>query len=274
MPDIFYLFSKWWKQMITVAVLCVAIVGVIVFLQPRLYLSIATALPASSILADKGTIFNENIEGLYSNIGSPDDLNRIIGTAELDTVYLSVTDSFNLYDHYKINKEDDGRIKAARELKKSSQVLKSDYGELKVKVWDTDKNLAPQLANAIMNKLAIIYQGLQNQNNYAALKSLESGRQKILNEIDTLNIKQVNNSQSQARMAMLSDQLSKFEKLILEYQLMIENKPAVLMNVELAKPSIRPDKPKRLQLMVVAGFAGLIFSLLVALVLERKRAES
>jgi hypothetical protein len=278
MPDLFYLLSKWWKQMLFFVLLSLVIVGVIVFIKPRLYLSVATALPASSVLADKGSIFNENIEGLYSNIGSPDDLDRIIGTAQLDTVYLAVTDEFNLFDHYKFNKDTkQPRLKAARELKKLSEVMKSGYGELKVKVWDTDKNLAPQLANSIMYRLAAMYQNLQNENNYVSLNSLQNGKKKILTELDSISVitgkAGVTGNQtsvSNTRRTALEDQLAKYERLITEYQLMIDNKPAVLMEVEKAKPALRPDKPKRLLILIATLFFSAIFALFLAIVLEKK----
>jgi uncharacterized protein involved in exopolysaccharide biosynthesis len=114
MPDIFYLISKWWKQMLLVVLLSVITAGIIVFLKPLKYLSSTTAIPASSRLSDKARLFNENIEALYSSLGESDDIDIIVGTGQLDTVYLAVTDQFNLYDHYKI-KEDvvQARVKAA-----------------------------------------------------------------------------------------------------------------------------------------------------------------
>ena len=264
--------------MLSLWVLCVLVVGVITFIKPREYLATATALPASSVLADKGTIFNENIEGLYSAIGSPDDLDRMLGTAELDTVYLAVTDQFNLYDHYKISLNSKNvREKTAKLLKENSRVIKSGYGELKVKVWDTDNNLAPQLANAIMDKLGAIYQDLQNRNNKESLKSLQSGRQRILLQLDSINIflKQANTGDYfyTTRRDVLTAQLSKYEKLITEYQLMLDNKPPVLMSVEKAKPAIRPDKPRRLMIMVATSFLSLIFALLLGFVMERKNHD-
>src|SRR5438046_1655728 len=145
MPDIFYLMSKWWKQMLAVVVISLVAASVILFLQPRQYLSVTTAVPANALSADKAKIINSKIELLYSNIGTPDDLDMILGTARLDTVYLAVTDQFNLFDHYKISDSKNMRTNAARLLKKYSRVMKSEYGELQVKVWDTDKDLAPQL---------------------------------------------------------------------------------------------------------------------------------
>ena len=88
--------------MLLVIIIALAIVAAIVFTRPDRYLSVTTALPASTILTDKAKIFNNNIEGLYPSLGNPDDLDRVLGTAQLDTVYLAVAMAYNLWDHYKI----------------------------------------------------------------------------------------------------------------------------------------------------------------------------
>ena len=51
--------------MLAVVILSVAVIGTITFLKPRQYLSVSTAVPASSFAADKSKIFNENIVGIY-----------------------------------------------------------------------------------------------------------------------------------------------------------------------------------------------------------------
>ena len=133
MPDIIDLIRRWWKQMLAVVLLSLLAVGVITFLQPRLYLSVATAVPASSFLSDKSKIFNENIQELYSTLGTPDDLDRIVGTSTLDTIYLTVTDEFNLFDHYKVSEKGmDARMKAALLLRGNSKVMKSEIGRAHV----------------------------------------------------------------------------------------------------------------------------------------------
>src|SRR5687767_4087313 len=143
MPDLFYIIEKWWKKILLFAIAATTLVVILLFLQPRLYLSEATALRASSYTTDKASIFNRNIEALYSTLGSADDLDMIIGTAQLDTVYLYQVDSFELIKHYSIDgKPDLARRKASVRLQKNSKVMKSGYGELKVKVWDKDKVLA------------------------------------------------------------------------------------------------------------------------------------
>ena len=269
MPDIFDLIARWWKQMLAVMVLSLLAVGIITFLKPRQYLSVTTAVPASSFASDKGKIFNENIRELYSTLGTPDDLDMILGTANLDTVYLFVADQFNLFDHYKMKEEGAAaRTKAASLLKKNTKVMKSEYGELKVKVWDTDKNLAPQLANAFMNRLQAIHADLQGAGNQAALIGLQTGKKKI--QLQSDSITGISEPVIE-RKKVLQDQVRQYEKLISEYQLMVDSKPPVLIVVEIAKPSAWTDRPRRMQIMIATAILSFLFALLAALVLERKK---
>lgn len=279
MPDIFSLLIKWRKSIFAVVFLSLLAAGIPVFLKPRQYLSTATAVPASSLASDKANIFNENIEALYSALGSPDDLDRILGTARLDTVYLAVTDQFNLFDHYKIDdKEGTARVCAASRLKKNSRVMKSEYGELKVRVWDTDRNLAAELANAILEKLQAIHSDLQNRGNQNVLNSLLEGRKKINRDLsklaDSLKNLPPDNANGQEwpeRKKRLQDQLLQYEKLANEYELMTAHKPPVLLVVEPARAATAPDRPKRIQVLLATALLGFLFSLLVALVLEKRK---
>jgi len=257
MPDIINLIKKWWKQIIAVVFISMILAGAILFLKPNQYLSVATAVPASSFAADKSVFFNENIQSLYSTLGTPDDLDMILGTASLDTVYLAITDDFNLYDHYKIKETgNEARTKASVILKKNTRVIKSEYGNLKVKVWDTDKTLAPQLANSIMEKLQSIHQNLQSAGNEFRLKSLLAAKEKTQTGKDSTGT--------------VTDKLKQYEKLIAEYQLMVDTKPLSLIIIEKAKVSGLPDKPKRIQLLTATAILSFLFALLIALLLERK----
>ena len=275
MPDIFDLIARWWKRMLAVIVLSLLAVGIITFLKPSQYLSVTTAVPASSFASDKAKIFNENIQALYSTLGTPDDLDMILGTANLDTVYLFVTDQFNLFDHYKIKEQGAAaRSKAALLLKKNTKVMKSEYGELKVKVWDTDKDLAPQLANAILEKLNNIHQDLQSQGNRSVLNSLLTSSQKTRLYIDSVSTRwMVADSQvpDTSSLNASRNQLLSYEKLIGEYQLLVDSNPRVLIVVESAKPSAWPDRPRRIQILIATAVLGFLFAFLAAIILERRK---
>lgn len=270
MPDIFYLLSKWWKQIVAMVLLALLAVATVVFIKPLKYLSVATAVPASGIASDKSRIFSKNIEALYSNLGSSDDLDVIVGTGQLDTIYLAITDEFNLYDHYKI-KGSLGKIrmKSARLLKENTEVQKSGYGELKVKVWDTDENLAPKLANALMDKIQSVHRDIQSASNTIALNSLKSGLQKIKDSLQSITTP--GRTTDTSGVSLLKGQLQQYQQLIGEYQLMVDNKPPSLLVLEKARVAMKPDKPKRLEILVATLFLSFLFALAVALILERRK---
>ncbi|MBD0333389.1 MAG: hypothetical protein ICV66_12115, partial [Chitinophagaceae bacterium] len=158
MPDFLYILRKWWKKILGLAVIAVAFAAILLFLKPKQYLSVTTALPASSFASDKASVFNNNIQELYEAFGTPDDLERIIGTASLDTLYIAASQKFNLPEHYHLKNNNEASYKAALKLKKNSKILKNEYSELKIKVWDTDAGTAAQLANFLLKKLQEIHQ--------------------------------------------------------------------------------------------------------------------
>ncbi len=264
MPGIFTLIRNWWKPILLLLLLSLTAVGVIVFTKRPEYRSVATAVPASAYRSDKASIFNNNIEQLYTALGTPDDLDLVVGTGKLDTVYLAVTALFNLQDHYKMSEQGDAaKNKAALLLKKNSSVTKSEYGELKVSVWDTDKNLAPQLANAVMKQLQTMHQYLQHAGNEASLQSLTAMKERLVKEMDVAT-----DAESKGTIA---GRLAYTDKLIGEYQLILSNKSLALIVVENAKASDWPDRPKRIQWMLGTALLALLFSLLLAAFLESRK---
>ncbi len=279
MPDPLFLIKHWWKQILLLTVLSLAVAATLVYIKPSQYLSVSTAVPASAFASDKSKIFNENIQTLYASLGTPDDLDMVAGTAQLDTVYLAVTDRFNLFDHYKMREKGEAaRSKAASLLKKNSRVMKSGYGELKVRVWDTDKNLAPQLADAIMDQLQSIHSDLKNADNLSILKSLREGQKKMAAAIQSIDDSLQSGKTGTAEQSLLSErkktaqeQLSRYEKLITEYQLMADTRVPALVVVEKARAAAWPDRPKRLQVLVATALLSLLFSLLLATLLESRK---
>jgi uncharacterized protein involved in exopolysaccharide biosynthesis len=282
MPDLFDLMWRWRKQILLLVIATLIVTTAIVFLTPKRYLSVATALPASSYATDKTSVFSQNLQSLYSTIGLPDELDKIIGTAHLDTVYRSVVAQLDLTDHYGLSKTDaDAISKAASVLQKHTRVIKSDYGELKVKVWDVDRGLAANLANAIMGKLQQMHQDIQALNNSMMLSKIkeEYVREKIDYGKLTDSLQHVSNASMAdlltVQKSALLQQIQEFEKLASQYKLMIDAKPQALIIIEKATPAIAPDQPKPLMAITAAVILSFLFGILTALILDsRKSAEA
>jgi len=278
MPDIFNLFMRWWKQIFLLVFITLFVTAVIVFLIPKKYLGVATALPVSAYATDKTGVFSQNLQGLYSALGSPDDLDRILGTARLDTVYNAVADQLNLADHYRVNRNDTDAIqKAAIILKKRTRVIKSDYGELKVKAWDRDRNQAANMANAIMEKLQQIHQDVQTAGNAVMFSKISDeyaekkvDYQKLLDSMQHTTSASVADLLSIQKVSLLQ-QMQEYEKLLNQYKLMVDAKPLVLIIIERATPALKADKPERIQIIIAATVLSFFFGLLAAVILERRR---
>jgi len=279
MPDIFDLFFRWWKQIIGLVIITLIVTAIIVYTMPKKYLGVATALPAATYASDKSNVFSQNLQVLYPSLGTADDLDMILGTAHLDTVYSFVADQLNLADYYGMSKNDgEARQKAASILKGRTRVIKSDYGELKVKVWDGDRNQAAAMANAIMGKLQLMHQDVQTANNVLILSKIKeeySGKQVEYQKLhDSLSHMDITGSTAQiltAKQTSLIQQIQEYEKLINQYQLMVDAKPQALVTIEKANPPLWPDKPKPSQTLLAALIISFFFGLFASVILERRR---
>ncbi|HET9431310.1 MAG TPA: hypothetical protein VFO70_09035 [Chitinophagaceae bacterium] len=277
MPDLFYFISKWWRKVTGVVIFSVLVTGIIVFVQPRKYLSETTALRASPLNTDKASIFNKNIESLYSTFGSADELDMIVGTGQLDTIYLAMTDQFNLVTHYNLKgkKIDLLRSQASRLLKQNSRVTKTGFGELNIMVWDMDKYFAANMANAMMDLLQDIHRQLLSESNNSTLNGLRGGQLRLQHELDSIdNILEntpegTSREMASIRKDLLMNKWYQYEELIGEYQLVVDTKQPALLVVEKARPGAKPDKPKRLPILISTAVLSFIFAVLAALVLER-----
>src|SRR5438477_1539730 len=277
MPDLFDLFIRWWKQILFLVVITVIVTAIIVLLTPKKYLAAATALPASGYNADKNGVFSQNLQNFDSALGTADDLDMVLGTAHLDTIYCAVADELDLASYYGIDKSDKNSArKAASILKKRTRVVKGDYGELKVKVWDGDAKRAALFANAIMEKLEQVQQDIQIINNNILLSKInEQYAQKKLDFEKISDSIQHTNSQTTSDLlnvhkSSLLQQLAEYEKLLDQYKLMVSAKPHALIIIERAVPPLKADRPRAIEVMVGAGLLSLFFGVLAALILERR----
>lgn len=276
MPDILSILSRWWKMILGLTLLSSLAALVACWLSPKQYASTATALPGNSSLSDKARIFNKNIQYLYNRLGSPDELDRIEGTAALDTLYIATANDFKLENHYSIKSSKDALYDAAEELKSKSRISRSAYGELKVKVWDRDRNMAAALANGLFQRLQQLHQQLHQQDNAFVLQKLREDllerQQQFRQASDSLRYMEAAYADLlTARRNALLQQVQEGEKLVAEYELALSANPPVLVSVESARPSLKPEKPRTVATVLLAAFASALFFFLLALVLESRK---
>lgn len=277
MPDLISVLIKRWKFILGLTLVTVIVAYIFVLLSPKKYLAAATALPVNSLTADRARFFNENIEALYSDFGAPEDLDRMEGTGALDTIFIAAADELNLAAHYHLDANGEAFYKAALQLKKNTRINRSGFGELKIRVWDKDRDMAAAMANTLLRKIQQLHQRLQNENSVSALQQINAEYAKKESQF-----RQVSDSLSsssgpdaeilQARKTVLLAQLQQYEKLSDQYQLAISTNPQALLTVESARAPLWPDQPKTLPTVLLCGFAAFAFSYLIAIFVESRNA--
>ena len=276
MLDLLSVIGKRWKIIVLLTVVATAFAWIVCLLVPKQYLGTVTALPVNSLLADKARIFNRNIEALYTEFGTPDELDRFEGTARLDTIYLAAATDFNLAKHYGIDQAaNDALEKAALTLRKNTDVKRTGYGELKIKVWDEDNHMAANLANALMQKLNDIHQQLQTENNRVVLQKLkeEYGLKQTPSNTNHISADSLTGGSSTGiteTTAMHTEEFRQYQQMINEYELALKTNPSALLIVEKARPSPWVDKPATGLIVLLTFLASFLFSYLLVLFIESR----
>lgn len=293
MPDLILVFSKKWKFILGLTLVATLVGAAATLLSPKKFLSTSTALPANSVLADKARIFNPNIEALYSDFGSPDELDRMEGTAVLDTIFIATAKELDLPGHYGWKASEENNYRSALKLKKQSRISRSAYGELKVKVWDEDRHFAALLSNSLMNRIQELHQHLQNESSAMVLQKIREDMvqkqeqfSRLLDSIknpsrpdtpgnsNTGAARLLKSEVFNARLEAIREQLKEDEKLVNQYQFALNTNPPVLLIVEKARASLWPDKPKVLATILFILFGSFLFSFLLALFMESRKKAS
>jgi uncharacterized protein involved in exopolysaccharide biosynthesis len=266
---------KKWKRQIGLFVLLVTVAAVVVsFVLPKSYSSVVTILPVRAELSDKARFFNNNIEQLYAAIGGSNDLDRIVGTAKLDTIYRFMIDSFTLTKHYNINRADPaGKASAFYRLKKNTQLLRTENGELKIMVWDALPEMAAHLANAMAAKIDAINRGVLNSLNKAAILHTQAALDSSVTQLQKLDNTKPDLTKSGAQLmeqqrARLLKQTEQYQQQIDELGFMLNtNTPSVLV-LEKASPAFIPGRPSKTIIVAGAFVLSLLFAITAAVVLE------
>ena len=278
MPDLFNVFARRWKLILSLTLIASILALGASLLSPKKYLSTATALPVNVMVNERSRIFNPNIQVLYSDFGTPDELDKLEGTATLDTIYLAAAEELGLARHYGIDAGNESLYDAALTLKKNSRINRSAYGELKVKAWDKDDQMAAKMANSLLQKIQQLHQRLQNQNSILILQRLKedyAAKQEVYKQLSDSATRFTGAAADlwTAKKTAMLQQVQEYEKLIDQYNITINTNPQVLLTVETARPSLWPDKPKLWPTVLIAAFAAFAIAFLIALFIESRNTK-
>ncbi|MBI1781147.1 MAG: hypothetical protein HYR66_07220 [Sphingobacteriales bacterium] len=274
--DIVNVVWNWRKKIILAVILVTGITAAIVFIIPREYLAEATVVAANPNLGDRSNIFNTTFEQQFSYYGAGSDNDRLFEMSRIDTMKMFLIDSFKLEDHYKISRTNSRRRLAAyNELKEKSDFYVTELGHLRIKIWDTDRKLAANMANTVVNKINQRSIEMTNAAKQQIIKKLQ--QQQESNEAEVKQLIEnpapgVPAEINTARKTSLLKQIEENNTLINQFKVSLNN-VSNLYVIQYATPALKIDRPKRLPIIVMAFLLSLFFSVLAALLLNRLRTD-
>lgn len=258
MPDFIQLLQRRGRFLIGLLCFTWLVTGLALWLTPSLYKSESTSVASSVFASDPARLFNPQIQHLYSPLGSSDQLDLLVGTGKLDTVYRPLVRNLNLIDHYSISRTDPKAFqKAVKKIKKRTEIFKSDYGELKVRVWDEDPVLAAALANALTAQLDGLHRDLMNRQNQETWSALQRASLRLETLRDSMP-------------GEYAHQQGVYRQWIDQYALLLEQRPPAIHILDPASVSVSPDKPEWVLVLIAVTVVALLIGLTIALWMERR----
>lgn len=278
--DVVAVLQQQFKKIVLFVFISLVIAMATVFVMPKYYKSTAIVVAANPALADKARLFNTNIQGLYSNFGSGDDLDRIDGLANLDTTFKLMVDEFKLTDYYKLKDENAAlaKRKAVLNLREDVQLQKTDLGQFKFMVTTKDKQLSANIANKMVATVQQMEEDIWQKNYQSSLDKINTSVKELEQEVAAINnslkLKEITEDAAlmytNKREALLQ-QLKQYYTAANEFKLAISNKAPALYIIENAAPAPKHDKPKKLEVLIATLIVSCVFGCLIALVYNRKK---
>ncbi|MBD2768622.1 hypothetical protein IC235_12060 [Hymenobacter sp. BT664] len=174
-----------WKRLVGWAVGLAALVSLVVsLLLPNIYRSTAIFIPTNPQAADPDRLLEDNaqVRGKLELGGRAEDLDRVISIGESQPVAELIIKKFDLYRHYKVGPpgDDDHDNAVLKEFSDNLGIVHNDRDAIELTFMDKDKNLAANVANAMVHVIDSVNQQLTFENRRTVL-DLHRKRYEFLN---------------------------------------------------------------------------------------------
>ena len=158
----------------------------ITLLLPNSYKAQVVLLPSDTNSISKGVLSNmDNVDPM--NFGSSSDCEYVLDIINSGRIVGAACTKFNLAEHYGIKAA--GREldeKMGRKLYNNIKVKRTDNLGVKITVWDTDPEMASNLANFIASEVTVVRSEAKKVKYDSICSVVERSRDRISKEIDLL----------------------------------------------------------------------------------------
>jgi uncharacterized protein involved in exopolysaccharide biosynthesis len=268
---IFSILKKWQRHILVFVLLCTIAGGITTLVLPKQYLSTAVIVPANPKLSDKNFMYSNNLLELNDVYGVEEDLDRLLTNCKLQSHFSKLVDSFKLISHYKIDNSKKAFDQATQQLNKNTVIQKTETGAVSIMIWDTDKNLASQLVNQLIEYTNDKMSATNQQVNQTYLTNLEKQLAEKQLQYNAVLASDKNIDIKDTEKKSLLELIGQDTKAISQLKAATKaNLPALLI-LDKAVPSTVADKPKLSFWLSLSFLLSLFFVIVLVLVIETFR---
>lgn len=271
-----------WKLTLAVCLLTAIVSAGLSLLLPNIYESHVVFQPGNPNALDRSVVFpSEGSDRAIYIFGGNGDRDRIISLATSGEMYNFLTDKFDLFNHYEIDKtEKYAHFKLIQELEENYVIQKNALNAIEIKVHDKSPEFAAKMANAIYDKVdKMNYDIIQAkkkdirvilETQSVELKqkttALRDSLQNVLtrNSRDTITANYIN-TQLESALDEYANVASKLD----QYNKILNLNTTTLYLYEKAVPATRKDKPKRSYIVIGAVLFMFLVMIISTLFIEK-----
>jgi uncharacterized protein involved in exopolysaccharide biosynthesis len=143
---------QWRKTFLWITIISIVVGGIIVFLLPKQYKSVAIVFPARQFSVSKLVIeANAGNQEDYMQIGDADDCEKLIQILTSDQLKLKVANELNLWKRWKLNDTTYAYHYLRQKWEDMVAIKRTEFNSVRVEVYDYTANGAAQIANSIVD---------------------------------------------------------------------------------------------------------------------------
>lgn len=256
---------------------------ILLVFMPNYYKSSVNFYPANPVMTDRQVLYSNSLGEIEIDyFGGSSDVDRILTLANGTPTIDYIINKYHLMEHYGYDSTNTmSRYKTKKKFLKNYKAVETEFGAIEITVWDSDKNLASDMANHIALTVDNHNRDMLLRDKFIVIetfKDIISDKQNALDQLtDSLEI-MLSSSANTEKMKQMEfnvdaamKNLAENRKLMEQYVTSTSSKFSTIHITEEAYPAIRKDKPVRSLIVVACTVGAFIFMLLLAVITENYR---
>ncbi|MFT7588541.1 MAG: hypothetical protein ACI959_000752, partial [Limisphaerales bacterium] len=189
--ELFQIAWKWRRFIIgTTTVVAIASVLLSLFMMEDYFKSTVTFYPSNPTMTDRAVMFGESPgENQIDYFGGNSDIDRILTLATTSGTIDYIINKYKLYSHYDYDTAAAmGRYKTRKKFEKNYNTRKTVLGAVEISIWDTDKQLAADMANHIALTVDDKNRDMLHKERLSIIEKLAERAETKTNEVNNLTV--------------------------------------------------------------------------------------